>query len=74
MWFWPIKEMTELVSSMPAPQFGGEFFSARMRAGSKFKRFLHFVFNDVRCFQVPSGVRLLQIEDHCPTLWCVSLH
>jgi hypothetical protein len=24
MWFWPVNEMTEIVSGMPAPQFGGE--------------------------------------------------
>jgi hypothetical protein len=24
MWFWPVNEMTELVSGMPAPQFGDE--------------------------------------------------
>jgi hypothetical protein len=29
MWFWPVNEMTELVSGMPAPQFGDE--SSRVR-------------------------------------------
>jgi hypothetical protein len=24
MWFWPVNEMIELVSGMPAPQFGEE--------------------------------------------------
>jgi hypothetical protein len=44
MWFWPVNEKTELVSGMPAPQFGRIFVSARIRAGSRFKRFLCFVF------------------------------
>jgi hypothetical protein len=35
---------------MPAPQFGHEpMLSARIRAGSKFKRFLYFVLMYVRC-------------------------
>jgi hypothetical protein len=29
MWFWPVNEMTELVSGMPAPQFGDESSSVR---------------------------------------------
>jgi hypothetical protein len=29
MWFWPVNETTELVSGMPAPQFGDE--SSRVR-------------------------------------------
>jgi hypothetical protein len=51
--------MTELVSGMPAPQFGDESsLSVRIRAGSRFKRFLCFVWIDVRCFRVP------QVQDH----------
>jgi hypothetical protein len=30
------------------------FMSARLRAGSRFRRFLCFVLIDVRCFRVPS--------------------
>jgi hypothetical protein len=41
MWFWPVNEMTELVSGMPAPQFGDESSECeKIRAGSKFKRFV----------------------------------
>jgi hypothetical protein len=64
--------MIELVSGMPAPQFGERMFvSARIRAGSRFKRFLCSVLIDVRCFsysltrlRVPSRVRIPQVEDH----------
>jgi hypothetical protein len=59
MWFWPVDEMTELVSSMPAPQFGDESpLSVRIRDGSRFKRFLCFVLTDVRCSRIP------QVENH----------
>jgi hypothetical protein len=38
MRFWPISGMIELVSGIPAPQFGGRIFaSARIRAGSRLK-------------------------------------
>jgi hypothetical protein len=29
MWFWPVNEMIELVSGMPAPQFGDKSSSVR---------------------------------------------
>jgi hypothetical protein len=29
--------------------------SARIRAGSRFRRFLYFVSGDVKCFRVPPG-------------------
>jgi hypothetical protein len=35
-----------------------------IRAGSRFKRFLCFVLINVRCFRVPPGVRVPQVEDH----------
>jgi hypothetical protein len=38
--------------------------NARIRAGSRFKRFLWFVLIDVRCFRVPPGIRVPQVEDH----------
>jgi hypothetical protein len=41
------------------------FMSARIRAGSRFKRFLRFVLIDVRCFHVSPWVRVPQVEDHC---------
>jgi hypothetical protein len=44
--------MTELVSGMPAPQFG-DFVSVRIRVGSRFKQFLCFVLINVRCLHVP---------------------
>jgi hypothetical protein len=54
MWFWPVNVMTELVSGMPAPQFGDESsLSVKIRVGSRFKRFLRFVLIGVRCFRVP---------------------
>jgi hypothetical protein len=59
MWFCSVNEMTELVSCLSAPQFGDESsLSARIRAGSRFKRFLFFVLIDVRSFRVP------QVQDH----------
>jgi hypothetical protein len=39
--------------------------SARIRAGSRFKRFLCLVLIYVRCFRVPPWVRVTQVEDHC---------
>jgi hypothetical protein len=60
--------MTGLVSGMPAPQFGDEsLLSVRIRAGSKFKRFLYFPLLDVsivRCFRVTQGTRVSQVEDY----------
>jgi hypothetical protein len=62
--------MIELVSGMPAPQFGDESsLSARIRSGSRAKRYLCFVLTDVRCLRVLPGVRLSQVEDHCYRLW-----
>jgi hypothetical protein len=59
MWFWLASEMIELVSGMPAPQFGDESsLSARISTGSRFKRFMCFVLIDVRSFRVP------RVEDH----------
>jgi hypothetical protein len=47
---------------------GGRIFViARIRAGSIFMR-LCLVFIDVRCFRLPPGVRVLQVEDHCSKL------
>jgi hypothetical protein len=59
--------MIELVSVMPAPKFGDESsLSARIRAGSRFSRFLCFVLIDVRCFRVIakmfSGISITQVE------------
>jgi hypothetical protein len=71
MWFWPVNEMIELLSGMPAPQFGEESsLSARFRAGSRFKRFLCFYLIVVRCFHVhPNNVfaypRLNTTETEC---------
>jgi hypothetical protein len=63
MWFWPVNKMTELVSGMPGPQFGDESsLSARIRAGSRFKRFLCFVFIDVRQYRVALGIRLPKLK------------
>jgi hypothetical protein len=49
MWFWPVNEMSELVSGIQ----GRTFMSARIRAGSRFKQFLCFVLIDVRIFAYP---------------------
>jgi hypothetical protein len=58
--------MTELVSGMPAPHFGdGSSLSARIRAGSIFKRSPRFALSDVRCLRIPPGVSVPQVEDHC---------
>jgi hypothetical protein len=40
--------------------------SARIRGGSRFKRFLFFVLMKVQCFLVP------QVEDHCSTQYNYS--
>jgi hypothetical protein len=51
--------MIELVSGTPERQFGdGSSISARIRAGSRFERFLCFVLIDVRYFDVS------QVEGH----------
>jgi hypothetical protein len=72
MWFWPVNEMTELVSGMPAPAFGAESsLSARIRAGSESRVFLYLILIYVRCFLVSPKiysctpwVLLLQVENH----------
>jgi hypothetical protein len=38
--------------------------SARIRTGSRLKRFLCFVLIDVRYLSVPSGIRLSQVQYH----------
>jgi hypothetical protein len=71
MWFWPDNEMIELVSGMPAPQFEDESsLIARIRAASRFKRFLSFVLMVVRCFRIPPGIRVPHVEGHCLSLYC----
>jgi hypothetical protein len=56
MRFWRVNEMIQLVSGKPAPQFGDESsLSVRIRAGSRFKRFLCFVLIDVKCLRVTWG-------------------
>jgi hypothetical protein len=50
MWFWPVNEMAELVSGMPAPQFGDE------------SSFLCFVLIDVRCLLVPLVVCVSRLK------------
>jgi hypothetical protein len=52
MWFWPVNEMIELVSGMPAPQFGDESSWVR---GSEL---LQGLSGSVTCFRVP------QVQDH----------
>jgi hypothetical protein len=44
---------------------GRIFMSARIGAGSRFKRFLCSVMIDIRCSRVLSGVLVPQVEDHC---------
>jgi hypothetical protein len=57
--------MTELVSGMPAPQFGDESsLSTRIRADSRFKRLQCFILIDISCLRVPTGLRVPQVEDH----------
>jgi hypothetical protein len=41
--------------------------SARIRAGSRFKRCL-CCFDVVKCFSVPAGVLVTQVEDHWHSL------
>jgi hypothetical protein len=47
--------------------------SVRIRAGSRFKRFLCIVFIDVKSFRVPTAVRVSRFEDHCPKTLCYAL-
>jgi hypothetical protein len=46
MWFWPVNEMTELVSGMPAPQLGHE------SSGVRGSELLQGSSGSVRCFHV----------------------
>jgi hypothetical protein len=59
--------MIELVSVMPAPQFGDESsLSARIRAGSRFKRFRKlFSCTPPDVFASSQGVCVHQVENHC---------
>jgi hypothetical protein len=58
MGFWPVNEMIELVSGMPAPQFGDEF--SRVRGSQLVQGSSGSVI--LVCFSVP------QVEDHCSKL------
>jgi hypothetical protein len=61
--------MIELVSGMPAPQFRRRIFvSAKIRAGSRFKRFLCFILIYITSFSVPLGVCVPQVKYHCSNL------
>jgi hypothetical protein len=44
---------------------GRIFMSARIRSNSRFKRFLCSILIDIRCFRLPLGVRVPQVEYHC---------
>jgi hypothetical protein len=60
MCFWPVNEMTELVSGMTAPQFGDESslsVSIKIQAVPVFR-------SGVRCIRVCPGVRVPQVDDH----------
>jgi hypothetical protein len=60
VWFWPDGDVTELVSGTPAPQSRDEDQSwFRVRAVPVFQMI------DVRCFRVPPGLRIPQVEDRC---------
>lgn len=53
MRFWRVNEMIELVSGKLKPQFGDESsFSARIRAGSRLKRFPSFVLISLNCLRL----------------------
>jgi hypothetical protein len=56
--------MIELVSGMPARYGDDIYVSARIRAGSRFKRFLCFVFIDAKGFTILLVVRVTQVENH----------
>jgi hypothetical protein len=53
VWFWPVNEVIELVSGMPAPPFGDE--SSLVRGTEPVQGSSGFL----RCSCVP------QVEDHC---------
>jgi hypothetical protein len=66
MWFWLINEMFEPCFQCASTSIWWEMFvSARIRAGSRFKRFLCFVLIDVRCLRLP------QVADHWSKAWTV---
>jgi hypothetical protein len=52
--------MFEVVSGISI--LGRIFVNARIRAGSSFKWFLCLGLIDVRCFRLPLGVRIPQVE------------
>jgi hypothetical protein len=55
MWFCPVDGMTELVSGMPAPQFGEE--SSRVRGSElKVQAVPVFRFDDVKCFPLRPSI------------------
>jgi hypothetical protein len=59
MWFWPVNEMTELVSGMPEPQFGRtNLRECEDQTWFKVQAVPVFRFVNVRCFRVP------QVEAH----------
>jgi hypothetical protein len=76
MWSCPHNEMIEAVLLHASTAIRRRTFAcARIRAGSRFKRFLCFVLIAERCFRVPlrcsripPGVLVPQIEDHYPRI------
>jgi hypothetical protein len=72
MWFCPVNEMIELVSGIPAPQFGGEFSWVRgseLVQGSSgscvsFRMMQDAFAYPVRCLRTSPGVRVSQVLDN----------
>jgi hypothetical protein len=56
--------MIELISGMPEPLLGRIFLSAKIKAFSRFKRFLCFNMIDVRCLRIIPWVHKLHVEHH----------
>jgi hypothetical protein len=60
MWLWHVNNKTELVSDLPAPQFGDEG-----RSRFKVQAVPAFRFDLCKVRSHTPGVRANQLEDHC---------
>jgi hypothetical protein len=68
MWFWPVNEMTELVSGIPAPQFRDESSWMRDQSWFKVQAIPVFRFDWRKILSRTRGVVIPQVEDHSLSL------
>jgi hypothetical protein len=66
--------MTEPVSACQHLSSGTNLRECEDQSWFKVQAVPCFVLIDVRCFRVPSGVRVRQVDDHCAVCGVLDLH